>query len=107
MEKAQPRTDTAVLIEYLRRCATEGRVVDSMPNKRLIEIADRFTEQEATIEALRAELVELVAKAMRREDVIRHLRVQICNASAAAMGHIEAVKTIRAEIDLLNSRPKR
>jgi hypothetical protein len=86
MEKAQPQTETATLIEYMRRCANEDRDIDNKQNKRFLEIADRMAEQEATI---------------------RHLRVELCNASAVAMGHAEAVKTIRAEVDLLNSRPKR
>jgi hypothetical protein len=106
-EVTQPRTDTAVLIEYVRRCANADRNCDNESNKGLSEIADRLEEQEATIKALRAELVELSAKAMSEEDVIRHLRVELCNASAVAMGHAETVKTFREEIDLLNKRPKR
>jgi hypothetical protein len=82
----QPRTDTATMIEYIRRCANEDRDLDNKPNKRFLEIADRLEEQEATI---------------------RHLRVEICNASAVAMGHVETVKTFREELDLLNKRPKR
>jgi archaellum component FlaC len=83
MEKAQPRTETAMLIDYLKRCATEGGVVDNMPNKRLIEIADRLTEQEETI---------------------RHLRVELCNASAVAMERKEAIETFEAYIGVLNHR---
>jgi len=107
MEKAQPRTDTATLIDYLRRCANKDRNCDNEPNKGLSEIADRLEEQEATIRALRSELVELSAKAMSQEDVIRHLRVEICNASAILMTHLETIKTIQAEVDLLSKRPKR
>jgi predicted nuclease with TOPRIM domain len=106
MEKAQPRIDTAMLIDYLRRCANKDRNCDNEPNKGLSEIADRLEEQEATIRALRSELVELSAKAMSGEETIRHLRVEICNASAVAMEHVEAVKTFREEFDLLNKRLK-
>jgi hypothetical protein len=55
-------------------------------HKLLVAVADRLTEQEATI---------------------RHLRVEICNASAVAMGHLGTIKTFREELDLLNKRPKR
>jgi hypothetical protein len=72
----QLRIDTAVLIEYLRRCAAEGRVADNMPNKWLLEIADRLAEQEATI---------------------RHLRTELCNASAVAMGHSKTIEKLKKE----------
>jgi predicted nucleotidyltransferase len=85
-EKEMTRTDTATLVEYMRRCANEDRDLDNKQNKKFLQIADRLTEQEATI---------------------RHLRVELCNASALAMGHAEAIKTFRKELDLLNSRPKR
>ena len=83
MEKAQPRTDTATLIEYMRRCANEDRDIDNKQNKMFLEIADRMTEQEATI---------------------RHLRVQLCNASAVAMERKEAIETVEAYIGVLNHR---
>jgi hypothetical protein len=86
MEKAQPRTDTAVLIEACRVLARDVQSGDGVANLALREIADRLAEQEVTI---------------------RHLRTELCNASAVAMEHAEAVKTFREEIDLLNSRPKR
>jgi hypothetical protein len=70
----------------VRRCANEDRNCDNEPNKGFSEIADRLEEQEATI---------------------RHLRVEICNASAVLMTHLETIKKIEAEVDLLNSRPKR
>jgi hypothetical protein len=102
----QPRTDTAWLSQWARYCASHF-FKDSPSETRLLQIADRLEEQEATIKALRAELVELSAKAMSEEDVIRHLRVELCSASAVAMEHAEAVKKFREEIDLLNKRPKR
>jgi hypothetical protein len=83
MEKAQPRTDTAVLIDAVE--AVIG-VSGGELHKLLVAVADRLQEQEATI---------------------RHLRVEICNASAVAMEHLGEIKTFREEIDLLNSRPKR
>jgi hypothetical protein len=86
MEKAQPRTETATLVEYMRRCANEDRDLDNKQNKKFLQIADRLEEQEATI---------------------RHLRVEICNASAILMTHLETIKAIQAEVDLLNKRPKR
>jgi uncharacterized coiled-coil protein SlyX len=102
----QPRTDTATLSQSAKDLS--GYFMRDLPiSKRLIEIADRLEEQEATIKALRSELVELATKAMSGEDTIRHLRVELCNASAVAMGHVETVKTFREEIDLLNKRPKR
>jgi archaellum component FlaC len=85
-EKEVRRTETATLIDYVRRCANEDRNCDNEPNKGFSEIADRLEEQEATI---------------------RHLRVEICNASAVLMTHLETIKKIEAEVDLLNSRPKR
>ena len=106
MEKAQSRNETAVLSQSAKDLS--GYFMRDLPiSKRLIQIADRLEEQEATIKSLRAELVELSAKAMSGEDTIRHLRVELCNASAVAMGHVEAVRTFREEIDLLNKRPKR
>jgi hypothetical protein len=83
MEKAQPRTDTAVLIDAVE--AVIG-VSGGELHKLLVAVADRLQEQEATI---------------------RHLRVEICNASAILMTHLETIKTIQAEVDLLNKRPKR
>jgi hypothetical protein len=81
----QPRTDTAVLSQSAKDLS--GYFMRDLPiSKRLLEIADRLEEQEATI---------------------RHLRVEICNASAILMTHLETIKTIQAEVDLLNSRPKR
>jgi hypothetical protein len=100
----QPRTETAVLIDAVE--AVIG-VSGGELHKLLVVVADRLAEQEATINALRAELVELSAKAMSGEDTIRHLRVEICNASAILMTQLETIKTIQAEIDLLNRRPKR
>jgi hypothetical protein len=79
----QPRTDTAVLIDAVE--AVIG-VSGGELHKLLVAVADRLTEQEATI---------------------RHLRVEICNASAVAMGHLGTIKTFREELDLLNKRPKR
>ena len=102
--KKVTRIDTAVLIDAVE--AVIG-VSGGELHKLLVVVADRLAEQEATIEALRAELVELTAKAMSEEDVIRHLRVELCNASAVAMENREVIKTIREEVDLLNSRPKR
>jgi hypothetical protein len=104
---AQPRTETATLIKSCRLIWLHLQSDDEVASTALCEIADRLEEQEATINALRAELVELSAKAMSEEDVIRHLRVELCNASAVAMGHAEVIKTFREEIDLLNRRPKR
>lgn len=101
---AQPRTDTAVLVEYMRRCANEDRDLDNKQNKKFLQIADRLTEQEATIRALRSEIVELTAKAMSEEDVIRHLRVELYNASAVAMERKEAIETVEAYIGVLNHR---
>jgi|694.fasta_scaffold140264_5 hypothetical protein len=83
MEKAQPQTETATLIEYMRRCANEDRDIDNKQNKRFLEIADRMAEQEATI---------------------RHLRVELCNASAVAMERKEAIETVEAYIGVLNYR---
>jgi hypothetical protein len=103
-EVTQPRTDTAVLIGAVE--AVIG-VSGGELHKLLVAVADRLEEQEATIRALRSELVELSAKAMSQEDTIRHLRVEICNASAILMTHLETIKKIQAEVDLLNSRPKR
>ncbi len=102
----QPRTDTATLLQSAKDLSGYFPF-SSLASKRLLEIADRLAEQEATIKALRAELVELTAKAMSQEDTIRHLRVEICNASAILMTHLETIKKIQAEVDLLNSRPKR
>ena len=102
----QPRTDTATLLQSAKDLSGYFPF-SSLASKRLLEIADRLAEQEATIKALRAELVELSAKAMSEEGVIRHLRAELCNASAVAMGHAEAVRTLREELDLLNKRPKR
>jgi hypothetical protein len=119
----QPRTDTATVIKACRALEADCDVANlasitihfsgdiksdsAFENSVLSQIADRMEEQEATIKALRAELVELTAKAMSQEDTIRHLRVEICNASAILMTHLETIKTIQAEVDLLNSRPKR
>ena len=102
----QPRTDKATLSQSAKDLSGYFPF-SSLASKRLLEIADRLEEQEATIRALRSELVELSAKAMSQEDTIRHLRVEICNASAILMTHLETIKTIQAEVDLLNKRPKR
>ena len=102
----QPRTDTATLIKATKTIAIKVRRGTEL-RELLVAVADRLTEQEATIKALRSELVELTAKAMSQEDTIRHLRVEICNASAILMTHLETIKKIQAEVDLLNSRPKR
>jgi hypothetical protein len=117
------QTDTATLIKACRALEADCDVANlasitihfsgdiksdsAFENSVLSQIADRMEEQEATIKALRAELVELTAKAMSQEDTIRHLRVEICNASAILMTHLETIKKIQAEVDLLNSRPKR
>jgi chromosome segregation ATPase len=103
----QPRTDTATLIKSCRLIWLHLQSDDEVASAALCEIADRLEEQEATIKALRSELVELTAKAMSQEETIRHLRLEICNASAILMTHLETIKKIQAEVDLLNSRPKR
>jgi|LakMenEpi03Aug12_release.lakeMendotaPanAssembly.Ray.scaffolds.fasta_scaffold140264_4 chromosome segregation ATPase len=103
----QPRTDTATLIKSCQLIWLHLQSDDEVASAALREIADRLAEQEETIKVLRAELVELSAKAMSGEDTIRHLRVEICNASAILMTHLETIKKIEAEVDLLNSRPKR
>jgi septal ring factor EnvC (AmiA/AmiB activator) len=54
----QPRTETAVLIEYVRRCASADRNCDNEPNKGLSEIADRLAEQEETIRKQRDAIKE-------------------------------------------------
>jgi hypothetical protein len=86
MEKAQPRTDTATLIEYLRRCANEDRNCDNEPNKGFSEIADRLEEQEKKI----AFLQDVARKAL---------------GLAESFGQLN--DKLRAEISLLNKRPKR
>jgi hypothetical protein len=86
MEKVQPRIETAVLIKSCRLIWLHLQSDDEVASTALREIADRLTEQEETI---------------------RHLRVEICNASAILMTHLETIKKIQAEVDLLNSRPKR
>ena len=68
------RTDTATLVEYMRRCANADRNCDNEPNKVFSEIVDRMAEQEETI---------------------RHLRVEICNASAVAMENREVVLKLK------------
>ena len=83
MEKAQPRTETVTLVEYMRRCANEDRDLDNKQNKKFLQIADRLTEQEATI---------------------RHLQTELCNASAVAMERKEAIETVEAYIGVLNHR---
>jgi chromosome segregation ATPase len=95
---AQPRTDTATLIKSCRLIWLHLQSDDEVASTALREIADRLEEQEATIEALRAELVELTAKAMSEEDVIRHLRAELCNASAVAMEHRNSISQLRADL---------
>ena len=109
----QPRTDTAVLVEYIRRCANEDRNCDNEPNKGFSEIADRLEEQEEALRNLEISFGKMTEMAVKdgdtlreQEATIRHLRTELCSASAVAMGHAEAVKTFREELDLLNSRPK-
>jgi len=68
MEKAQPRIETAVLIDAVE--AVIG-VSGGELHKLLVAVAGRLEEQEATI---------------------RHLRVEICNASAVAMEHSDTIK---------------
>ena len=61
----QPRTDTADIIDELRRLADTNRGFRVSCNSELIDLsANRLEEQEATIKALRSELVELAEKAM-------------------------------------------
>ena len=110
----QPQTDTATLIEYLRRCASEDRNCDNEPNKGFSEIADRLEEQEEALRNLEISFGKMTEMAVKdgdtireQEATIRHLRVEICNASAILMTHLETIKTIQAEVDLLNKRPKR
>ena len=100
----QPRTDTAKLIDAVE--AVIG-VSGGELHKLLVVVADRLAEQEATINALRAELGKMADMTAKDHEYIRQLRVEICNASAVAMGHAEAVRTFREEIDLLNKQPKR
>ena len=82
----QPRTDTATLIKSCQLIWLHLQSDDEVASTALRDIADRLEEQEATI---------------------RHLRLEICNASAILMTHLQTIKTIQAEVDLLNSRPKR
>jgi uncharacterized membrane protein len=103
-EVTQPRTDTAVLIDAVE--AVIG-VSGGELHKLLVVVADRLAEQEATIQALRAELGKMADMTAKDHEYIRQLRAELCNASAVAMEHVETVKTFREEIDLLNKRPKR
>jgi hypothetical protein len=84
MEKTQEQNKTSALIF---KCKAVAAAVSSCELEELLdEVVDTLTQQEETI---------------------RHLRVEICNASAILMTHLETIKTIQAEVDLLNSRPKR
>ncbi len=127
-EKEVTRTETATLIEYLRRCASEDRNCDNEPSKGFSEIADRLEEQKATIHrqreaikeferyisedaaeiaTLRKTISEQFDRLEEQEATIRDLRVEICNASAVSADHCGTIDKLRAELDLLNKRPKR
>jgi hypothetical protein len=82
----QPRTETATLIEYLRRCANEDRNCDNEPNKGFSEIADRLEEQEKKI---------------------AFLQDAACKALGLAESFGQLNDKLRAEISLLNKRQKR
>jgi len=82
----QPRTKTATLVEYMRRCANEDRNCDNEPNKGFSEIADRLEEQENKIGILEDALGE---------------------SSTWASSLRNTIGKLQAEIDLLNKRPKR
>jgi hypothetical protein len=69
MEKAQPRIETAALIEATK--AVIGVVApDCGLHKLLVALVDRLAEQ---------------------EDIIWHLRVEICEESRVSIEHVEAI----------------
>jgi hypothetical protein len=114
MEKSQPRTDTATLIKSCRLIWLHLQPDDEVASTALREIADRLEEQEEAFRNLEISFGKMTEMAVKdgdtireQEATIRHLRVEICNASAILMTHLETIKTIQAEVDLLNSRPKR
>ncbi len=109
---AQPRTDTAVLIDACRVLARDVQSGDGVANSALREIADRMEEQEETIRHLRDDLSKAVMVAMDHWKIIEEhrdtifaqkatieaLRSELVELSAKAMSQEDTIRHLRVEI---------